>query len=486
MLGNTLFLIPSNAQGDPLAQIDAYVENSMKKNMIPGITIGIVSNNTQIYTQGYGTAGNNGEMNASTPMMIGSISKSLTSTAILQLNESGLIDLDAPIQTYIPSFQTATPEWSSLITVRSCLHHTTGFSTIDGNNAEYDQLPLNELMARFPDISQSSKPGTKYEYSNLNYRILGYLIEIESGMDFSSYIQQNILNPLEMSNTYLNYSSAKEHQLSSGYRLWYGIPIRSEIVHSPYIAPSGGFASTVSDMCHFMIAHLNGGQYQNISILSPEMVQISHNLPKDLENTMYAMGFYNASDFGYTVIAHGGDLPNFHADMVMIPEKNIGVIVMINVNSYAGNLVGYNSIIQGIMRILLNQEIPKASSLRMLYLIIDTIIFLSLTFSIWKLVSYPKRRIKMQKKIPDQQKFREKIWLKVSFQLIGSLFLLFGIPRLIGVFIGISKLNLRVMYSIQPDMVIWLILESIIGFVRVILDLLYLSGLINKDPEADS
>ena len=121
-------------QGPDIAANDAYIENLMEENQIPGLALSIVHNDEIVYTQGYGVAGPDGmPITPQTPFIIGSASKSFTALAVMQLVEAGKIDLDASIQEYLPWFTLADPEQAQQITVRHMLTHTSGFSYLQGD-----------------------------------------------------------------------------------------------------------------------------------------------------------------------------------------------------------------------------------------------------------------------------------------------------------------------------------------------------------------
>lgn len=454
-------------------QIDAAVERLMTQNLIPGLQVGIVRNNSVFYTQGYGkTSDSSVSMTATTPMMIASVSKSFTALAILQLNESGVLALDRRIIDYLPEFQTASPAWTSLMTVQDCLYQTTGFSTIAGNDPKLDRLSLPATIQALADVPLVHQPGTTFEYSNLNYRVLGYLIEILTEEPFENYITSHIFSPLGMNSTYPTQTLAEPQGLLPGYRNWFGFSIPWDHDYGPAISPSGGIVSTATDICNYMLFQLGSTSVSNSSVLSGSYLHRGHSLPVYLPSSIYAMGWYNVTTpDGYDLLVHGGDLSTFHTDVVLLPEYKLGVVVMMNINSYTGNLAGYNSIYQTLIALMLEDPLPSFPlTHRLVYLILDCLIFLSLGVSGWRLYTSTSRfRTFIQKldrkSFTRPQQIRRSL-LRLLLQLVCPLIIVGVIPLGVGQLLGISNLTYAVIATVQPDLVFWMVLLGILSEVQ--------------------
>jgi CubicO group peptidase (beta-lactamase class C family) len=163
-------------QLDP-SVIDEYVTEQMTVLEIPGVAIGIVRGDQIEYMQGYGIADDTGRaMTPQTPFLVASFSKSITALGVMQLVDEGKIELDAPVQTYLPWFQVADAEYSPQITVRHLLNQTSGFSELEGDKRNLDKNfaddALENSIRELKSASLNSLPGTSFEYSNTNYDIL--------------------------------------------------------------------------------------------------------------------------------------------------------------------------------------------------------------------------------------------------------------------------------------------------------------------------
>ena len=181
--------------------VDAYVESQMKDLHIPGMALGIVQGDQVAYVHGYGEAGPGKRLvTPQTPFMIGSVSKSFTALAVMQLVEAGKIDLDAPVQTYLPWFRVADAGASAQITVRHLLNQNSGLSRESGLEEEtasdLSDEAIESGVRRLADDELSRAPGTTFEYSNVNFNILGLIVQTLSGQSYESYIQEHVFDPL--------------------------------------------------------------------------------------------------------------------------------------------------------------------------------------------------------------------------------------------------------------------------------------------------
>jgi CubicO group peptidase (beta-lactamase class C family) len=210
----------SQADRQDFDAIDAYVQEQIQEMRIPGAALGIVKGDKIVHLEGFGNADDSGrEITPQTPFKIGSTSKSFTALAIMQLVEDGKVDLDAPVQRYIPWFRVADPAASKHITVRNLLNQTSGIPTAAGLTYMYkddgskDALENEVHGAR--DVEVTHSPGKVHQYSNLNYTTLGLIVQMVSGQPYEQYVKEHILAPLDMNNTYMFVPEAERHGLAT-------------------------------------------------------------------------------------------------------------------------------------------------------------------------------------------------------------------------------------------------------------------------------
>ena len=315
--------------------IDNYIQNQMKTYKIPGVSLGIVKDGSPVYLKGYGIADDNGRsVTPQTPFLLASVTKSFTALGIMQLVEEGKIDLDAPVQQYLPWFRVSDVKASSQITVRQLLNQTSGFSTLDGVKKYADSDVREDALEKYIRSLKATQliasPGEKFEYSNINYGILGLIIQKISGVSYENYIQKRIFNPLNMQHSYTSLADAREGGVSRGYYPFFGITTIYDKPLSRAVTPWGGIYSSAEDMTHYLIAHLNEGQYLNGTILSPKGMVELHS-PGNKSN--YAMGWgVFPYDKIYTAISHEGGGPYFHSYVLLVPEKKFGIVLLINMD----------------------------------------------------------------------------------------------------------------------------------------------------------
>ena len=325
--------------------IAAYIEQHMHRLKIPGISLAIVEGDQIVHLRGFGKARPGGEVpTPQTPFFIGSLTKSITALAVMQLVEAGKIDLDAPVQRYLPWFHIADPQASAHLTVRHLLNQTSSLPLWRSEiaHADFDDRPdATERQVRALSTLKISRPvGSKCEYSNFNYNILGLVIESASGESYADYIQNQIFDPLDMRHTYTSKAEAKQNGLAVGHRHWFSLPFPVPDMPVPVgMLPSGQLISCAEDMAHYLIAHLNGGRYGEVQILSQAGIDEMHRGVLELKMGEISAGFYGMGwfeiDLGQTkTYSHGGNVPDFSAFMAVVPEQKKAVALLLNADPY--------------------------------------------------------------------------------------------------------------------------------------------------------
>jgi CubicO group peptidase (beta-lactamase class C family) len=335
--------------------IDAYVEERMRRLKIPGVSLAIVEGDKIVHLRGFGRARPHGKApTPQTPFPIASLTKSFTALAVMQLVEAGKIELDAPVQRYLPWFRVADPQASAQMTVRHLLIHTSGLPTSSGELfvADLDDTPgAAERQARALSTLVLTRPvGSAHEYSNSNYQLLGLILEVASGESYADYVQRHILTPLGMSHTYTSQPVAKENGLAVGHRYWFAVPFAALNMSLPLAGlAGGGLISSAEDLARYLIAHLNGGRCGDAQILSTTGIEELHRgaadigpeaLPqdlgvlrfwlKDIQWGQYGMGWFVDKIGETNVVSHGGTLPDFGTYMAILPEKKKGLVLLFN------------------------------------------------------------------------------------------------------------------------------------------------------------
>ena len=349
--------LPSSEQD----KVDAYIQSRMRIDNIPGLALGIVRGDQVVYLKGYGISGPDGRaVTPQTPFIIGSSSKSFTALAVMQLVEAGKIDLDAPVTKYIPWFRTVDLTSSNQITVRNLLNQDSGLGVYAGRQgmADNDQssTALEQGVRQLDGLQLSQPVGKAFEYSNVNYNILGLIVQAVSGIPYEEYVQSEIFAPLEMSHSAAALSDREVKDIATGYRYWLFWPVAFDAPYPRRMTPAGFLISTAEDMSHYLIAQLNGGTYNNQQILSLKGIDTLH---APGPTSSYAMGWEVRGQSGARKINHAGDTSNFHSNMLLLPDQQIGIVTLINVNGYT-HISAVNLPVEGVAEILLGHNLSAA------------------------------------------------------------------------------------------------------------------------------
>ncbi|WP_397538814.1 serine hydrolase domain-containing protein [Rummeliibacillus pycnus] len=377
-----------------VSKIDEYMNNELKRQKIPGASIAIVKDDKVQYIKGYGISGPNGnKMTPQTPVVLGSVSKSFTALAIMQLVVQGKIQLDNPVQQYIPWFRVADEEASKAITIRHLLNHTSGISEYDGQRAisEGDQS-LKKLVESLKGLHLEKGVGESYQYSNLNYAILGLVIEEVTKTPYDEYIKRNIYKPLQMVNSYTDPKEDKNNTIATGYETMFGFKLPTEQLNHEGNVPFGYLISSAEDMANYMITILNKGQFKGERVLTKQSMDEMHQ-PSSLieDHTYYAMGWEVDND----VISHNGWTENTYTRVLF--DNEYGITLLINSFDYL-NSNQYDQMVTNLYNFVKhNEPLKSEENPFMIYIIFDLIIVVAIAFvafSIYKIFKGQKRNVK--------------------------------------------------------------------------------------------
>lgn len=357
-----------NEQTGSYAAIDAYIERQMRRLNLPGAALAIVEGDRIVHTRGFGRAWpGGGPPTPQTPFFIGSLTKSFTALAVMQLVEAGQIELDAPARRYLPWFRVADRAASERITVRHLLHQTSGLPTGPGWEqlaADDDWSEAGERHARLlASVKLNHPPGAAFQYSNLNYNLLGLIIEQVSGQPYPERIAECLFAPLRMRHSHTARAAAQRDGMAAGNRSWFGAPIPAQGLPEPLGSlPAGQLLSSVEDMGHYLIAHLNGGRYEGAQVLSADGIAQMQRGAVDAGmfglKQAYGMGWYDETHDGARLAWHSGMVPESYAYMALLPDLNRGIVLLINVNHFIMELT-LSEVCAGAAALLADRPAPR-------------------------------------------------------------------------------------------------------------------------------
>ena len=314
--------------------LDALIPSQLRNRNIAGAVVAIVKDGQVLLAKGYGYA----DFAAKKPVLAdqtlfrpGSISKLFTTTAVMQLVEQGKLDLDGDVSEYLDF---AIPKtYPEPVTLRRLLTHTAGFEETLKNlfvPSEDAMKPLRDyLVATMP--VRIFPPGKVVSYSNYGFALAGYLVERASGEKFERYIDNHILKPLGMLNSTFDQPlpAPLQSKMSQGYLIATKKPRDFEFVQA---APAGSLSTTATDMTRFMLAFLQGGIADGVTILKPQTVRLMESRQFELHPALNGLGFnfMEYSTDSPRIIGHGGDTLYFHSDMWLCPEARLGFFISYN------------------------------------------------------------------------------------------------------------------------------------------------------------
>ncbi len=313
--------------------LENWIDREYRRRQIPGLSVGVVAGDSLVWSRGFGLANIDQKLpiTKDTRYRIGSITKTFTATAIMQLMERGLLQLDDPLKKYLPWFDiqyTNAPP----ITIRHILMHTSGLP-LDATVPHWTENQFQtwaEIVATSPGRQACFPPNAYFKYSNYGFALLGGVIETVSGQPYADYIQNQILAPLNMHETVV-VPISDDKQMAAGY---IGQPGVGRHRLAPFTnvqgyTPAFGIASTVADLAAFAIQHLSDVDTTIIKAITLcEMHRVQWLEPH--WQAGHGFGFNITPYEGRTVSVAAGEVKGFTAQLALFRSEKLGVIVLTN------------------------------------------------------------------------------------------------------------------------------------------------------------
>ncbi len=356
----TLSSIGFSQNPNPSNTLDIAIANLMNERHIPGLSAVVVLDGEIVWIESYGYA--NTDLSTpftdTTSLMIASISKVFTATALMQLHEKELLDLDDDINAYLP-FDIQIPKHETKkITFNMLLTHTSSIRDGDAMDNFYDwdgdpSVSLADCIRRYynPDGNEyhskqnfiDAPPGTVYEYSNMAVALEGYLVERVSGMPFSEYCNQFILEPLCMNNTHWYLSEYENLDMLANPHEYRGIHYEPVGHYGIADYPDGMLHSNARDMANFMISMMQGGIFHEETILMSSTLDdmFSSQIP-EIEMTQglqYYTETFDVSSGEISLWGHNGSDLGISTEMILDLDNEMGIAVFANSENDAVNIL---------------------------------------------------------------------------------------------------------------------------------------------------
>lgn len=345
-------------------KIDLLIKDYLQEAGTPGIAVGVIEKGELVYAKGFGVMSleTNDPVTENTIFHMASVSKTFVATSIMQLVEKEKVRLDDPVIKHLPYFKIKGDGYET-ITIREMLSHISGMpGTYDyevNNDAQYDETALEKHVKKIVECGLIEGQRGKFKYSDLAFEVLGDLISKVSGMSFENYIKENILNPIGMKeSTFLNVEVNKgllatPHclDIKKGYRA----KVSEVFPYNRRHAPSSALCSNIVEMFKWAKVNLNKGTIDGVQILKEEsyleLFRIATSNGRGGYGSHIGLSWFLGGYKGNKVVGHSGSNTGFRSNLLIIPEKEIGLVWMTN-----SDFFGMKSVTDVLLDIVLGHE----------------------------------------------------------------------------------------------------------------------------------
>lgn len=317
-----------------IGKLESVINTEVEQKDLPGLTIALVDGQTLAYAAGFGFQDAAKKVPASmhTIYRIGSVSKLFTDIAIMQEVEAGNIDLDTNIKEYLPDFNPKNP-FGKKISLRQLMSHRAGLVREPpvGHYFDDTELSLEETVRSLNDTELVYEPEVRTKYSNAGIAVVGYVLEKMKGKPFAQHLQARLLEPLDMDHSaFAPNEHIKSHLAEATMWTYDGRDFPAPTFELG-MAPAGSMYSSVEDLSRFMKVIFEKGKLPHGGrMLQAKSLEAmwQPQYAKAGETTGYGLGFSIGELDGNRMIGHGGAIYGFSTEIAMLPDKQLGVIVV--------------------------------------------------------------------------------------------------------------------------------------------------------------
>ncbi len=341
-------------------QLNDFVPEVMKQKQIPGAVVGLLHKG-EITVAGFGVTHVDHPLSvtADTLCQIGSISKTYTATALMRLMEMGKVELDATVQTYVPEFKVVDEAASTQATIRHLLTHTSGWVGdfyYDGGSGDD---ALSKYVGAMVELQQIAPVGQVFSYSNSGFHLVGRVIEKVTGKGIEAALQELVLDPLDLKNTYFKAGDVMTHRFTVGHHIEAG----EARVARPWPLPrhascAGGIVCSAHDLLCYAHFHLSKGSTV-AGILKRETLEQMY-APQITRwgDEFFGLSWFIDDTFGTRQIKHEGDTRGQSALLSILPEHDLALAVFVNAGQSRHTI---NQVQKWVFKEYLGLDLPEAS-----------------------------------------------------------------------------------------------------------------------------
>src|SRR5690554_8152210 len=347
----SLFSLSVFAQEALPKNFEAWIDSSRQNWSIPGMAVGIVKEGEVVFAKGFGEKrlGSGEAVDPNTIFSIASVSKNITAAALGILVDEGKIDWDDKITKHIPWFQLKDPWVTQEMTIRDVLTHRVGLGRILGNRLQFMTMSPRDSVLYQMRYMELVKPfRSEFVYNNVMYSLAGQIIEYVDGRTWDEFLKERLFMPLGMNSTTTSITDIKPNDNQA----YPHQEIEGKVVSIPRrnwdnAGPAGGVNSTINDLNKWMLMQLGDpGTYEGKTLISrKQMNEIqkpqtlrSHNNALS-PHVSYGLGWLITDKEGYRVITHGGATDGFNTSMYLVPELELGIVVVGNTFNSLGDAI---------------------------------------------------------------------------------------------------------------------------------------------------
>jgi CubicO group peptidase (beta-lactamase class C family)/D-alanyl-D-alanine dipeptidase len=311
--------------------LSAVIRDEVEQKQIPAFSFALVEGDRLVWAEGFGfrDAEKTQPATADTIYRVGSISKLFTALAIMQMAEAGKLDIDAPLQDYLPEFHVENPHDIPL-TLRQMMSHQSGLvrESPVGNYFDPTEPTLEETIASLQTTSLVYAPQTRTKYSNAAIAVVGGALEKVAGQSHPEFVQSRLLDPLDMTHSSFVLTPDVRARLATGWMWTYD----GQRFEAPQFllgtGPAGNMYSSVRDLAKFVSCLLDDCRADGSPLLQPETYRqmITPSETSDGAPQSFGLGFHIRDLDGMTQIGHGGAVYGFSTQLEVLPERKLGVV----------------------------------------------------------------------------------------------------------------------------------------------------------------
>ena len=338
---------PAAPVSEPIPNLDAFISRALKQYQVPGAAIAVVQDGQPVLLKGYGVRDvtKTGDVDENTIFQLASVTKTLTGAAAATVVDEGKLEWDTPIFNYLPEFVGYDPYMTRWLTERDLLAQRTGWPAFTGDQLDSFGYDRAEILRRLRFFKPRYSLRDVAQYSNPGFFVAGEVAARASKQSWNDLVEKSLFKPLDMSRSGTVINALQDPNATAAHAL---VDEKIVVVEPSELDVTGAASSgtsTAADMSKLMVMFLNKGTYNGKRILKPETVEeifrrstVSKidftDLPPISDRTgfYYGLGVGSYDYAGHQIIEKSGALAGVRTTLVLVPDKNAGIVVLANLN----------------------------------------------------------------------------------------------------------------------------------------------------------